>query len=104
LTRKSKKSSNICRTHLSECIVQSISLLTTHRDDDEDEEIGDDVKPKEVEEAKEGNKAKFIDQYSFRPDGWINFDPEIEERTASLHREEVHRILTTRLRNIIRTY
>jgi hypothetical protein len=76
------------------------SLLTLHSVQDQTAET-ENVKKIDV---KEEVKMREDDPYIIGEDGWIIYDTGIPARTQEANRELVHRILTTRLKNVIRTY
>jgi hypothetical protein len=57
----------------------------------------EDAKPKVIN-AEEG---RADDPYTIGPDGWIVYDSGIPDHTRNLGREIIHRVLTTRLKNVI---
>jgi hypothetical protein len=83
-----------------ECFIQTRSLLILHSVQDQTEE----TENVEKINVKEEGKKRDDDPYIIGEDGWIIYDAGIHDRTKDATREQVHRVLTTRLKNVIRTY
>jgi hypothetical protein len=79
-----------------ECFVQTRLLLTLRSDQNQTEE------PRNAKSIVVTEEVKSDDPYTIGPDGWFMYDAGLAERAQDADRELAHRMLTARLKNIMR--
>jgi hypothetical protein len=87
--------------------VHLLTLCRHEHEQDEDgagAEVGAKAKAKAGAEDAKPKASKVDDPYVVGPDGWIVYNPKLYEDTRGLSREIIHRMLSTRLKNVIRMF